>query len=154
MSVPTACRRGSVLLLLLLAAGCAGSGTVSGKVSYQGETLGGGTVLFVSPGQKSVKSPIAPDGTYTIANIPTGTVHIAVETASARPVDPDAMRMGIPQIPPGANLPPEAANSIYKGPSGNTGKYVEIPNQYADPEKAGLTLDVKGGNQEYNIELK
>jgi hypothetical protein len=154
MSIRLACRPGGLLLLLVLSAGCSSYGNVSGKVSFKGETLGGGKVLFVAPGQKTVSSPIAPDGTYTIANIPTGTVQIAVETESARPVEADAMKAGVPQIPPDANLPPEAAKSMYKSGMANKGKYVWIPEGYGDPEKSGLTLEVTGGNQPYDIELK
>jgi hypothetical protein len=143
-----------VLLLSLVSMGCGSSGTVSGKVTYLGEDLGGGTVLFVSPGKKTERATIAPDGSYTIANIPAGTVKIAVETASARPPDQEAMRRGIPQIPPDADLPPQAEKSMYKSsPENKGGKYVWIPNEYGDPEQSKLTLEVTGGNQHYDIKL-
>jgi hypothetical protein len=152
MCIRSACRPGGVLLLCLLSAGCSHSGTVSGKVKYQGEPLGGGTVVFV--GAQTVRSDIGPDGSYTIANIPAGTVKIAVETQSAQPVDESAMRMGMPQIPKDVNLPPEAQNSMYKASGGSKGKYVRIPDAFADPEKSGLTLEVTGGNQHHDIELR
>jgi hypothetical protein len=154
MSVKHTCLPGGVLLSALWAAGCGGTGTVSGKVSYKGEILGGGTVLFVSPGKKTERAPIGPDGSYMIANIPTGTVKIAVETKSAQPPDAAALKRGRPPIPPDANLPPEAENSMYKSaPGSKGGKYVPIPDDYGDPDKSGLTLEVTGGNQPHDIEL-
>jgi hypothetical protein len=155
MSLRSAALSAGVLLLSLVSMGCGSSGTVSGKVTYQGEDLGGGTVLFVSPGKKTERATIAPDGSYTIANIPTGTVKIAVETASARPPDPETMRRGMPQIPPDANLPPEAEKSMYKSsPENKGGKYIRIPDEYGDPDKSKLTLEVTGGNQHHDIELR
>jgi hypothetical protein len=155
MSIRSTGLLAGVLLPSLVSMGCGSSGTVSGKVTYLGQDLGGGTVLFSAPGKKTERATIAPDGSYTIANLPTGTVKIAVETASARPPDQAAMRIGIPQIPPDANLPPEAEKSMYKSsPENKGGKYVRIPDEYGDPDKSKLTLEVTGGNQHHDIELR
>ena len=67
------------VLLLAAAAGCS-SGTVRGKVSYKGQTVGGGTVVFTVPGKGSIRSEIAEDGSYTISKCPTGTARVTVET--------------------------------------------------------------------------
>jgi hypothetical protein len=141
---------GGVLAVGLASAGCSRSGTVSGKVSYKGETLGGGSVLFFSPGQKSVSATIGPDGSYTIAGIPSGEVKIAVETKSAQPTNEEGMaRRG---QPPKDAVPPGAESPLYKS-AGNKGKYVEIPDYLADPEKSELTLKVTGGDQHHDIEI-
>jgi hypothetical protein len=155
MSTKSGWLLGGVLLPGLLAAGCGNTGTVSGKVSYKGQPLGGGTILFVAPGQKTVKSAIAPDGSYTISGIPAGTIKIAVETKSAQPPDPEALRRAFPGLPKGAPLPPEAANNPHfkTGPENKGGKYVWIPDHYGDPEKSNLTVEVTGGNQQHDIEL-
>jgi hypothetical protein len=154
MRIEWARLRDALLVLSLLSAGCSGSGTVSGKVSYKGETLGGGTVLFYSPGKTTVKAGIAADGSYKIENIPAGPVKIAVETKSAQPPNEAGMRMGMPNIPANANLPAEANNSMYKSQGGSKGKYVEIPDELGDPETSHLTLEVTGGSQQHNIDLK
>ena len=140
-----------LLGLLLGAAGCAASGSVSGKVTYKGQPLGGGTVLFASPGKASVTADIAPDGSYTIAKIPAGPVHIAVETKSAK-----ANRAPKGMMPPkGVEVPPEAEQSpVYGGAGRAGGKYVPIPEQYADPDKSDLSYTVKGGPQTYDINLQ
>jgi hypothetical protein len=37
---------------------------------------------------------------------------------------------------------------------GDEKRYVPIPEQYSDPESSGLTLDVKKGTQQHDIDLK
>ncbi len=147
---------GLALALTCGAAGCKSSGTVMGKVTYKGETVGGGTVIFLAPGKPAVVANIGPNGHYTATGVPTGLVKIGVETTSARPgaEPPPGMKP-----PKGVELPPEARNSpIYGGGGGNSrsggAKYVEIPGNYADPEKSGLSLTVNGGEQEFNIPLE
>jgi hypothetical protein len=144
-------RLGLALLLLFGAAGCSSYGTVSGKVSHKGQTLGGGTVVFFSPGKGSVPAQISPDGSYTIAKVPIGPVKISVETASAKPA---AAPKGMTPPPGAANVPPDAANSpVYGGQKSSGGKYVPIPENYGDPEKSGLSYTVQSGSQSHNIEL-
>jgi hypothetical protein len=143
-------RWGLALLLMFGAAGCSSHGSVSGKVSHKGQALGGGTVIFFSQGKESATSTISPDGSYTIAKIPIGPVKIAVETSSAKPASAPKGMMP----PAGANVPPDAQNSpIYGGQRPAGGKYVPIPENYADPDKSNLTYTVKSGAQSYNIDL-
>src|SRR5207302_261273 len=58
------------------AAGCmgggGGTGTVSGKVYYNGKELKGGTVTFVPADEASKFCRIGEDGSYTIQDVPTG----------------------------------------------------------------------------------
>src|SRR5437660_1764669 len=76
----------AALALLPPSAGCAGSGTITGKVTYQGRPLTGGTVQFTSTKGRGTRTvQIGEDGSYTIPNMPTGPVKIAVETKSAQP---------------------------------------------------------------------
>jgi hypothetical protein len=144
-------RLGLAVAMVFGAAGCGGSGTVSGKVTYKGEPLGRGTVVFVSPGKATVTAPIAADGSYSIPKVPAGRVKIAVETKSAKGAEPPQGMMP----PRGANVPPEAKNSpLYGGQRPAGGKFVEIPKDYADPDKSNLTYTVTDGPQTHNIDLK
>jgi hypothetical protein len=141
-----------VLFLLVTLAGCGSSGTVSGKVTYKAKALTGGTVLFTSPGKVTKSSPIGEDGSYTIANIPTGPVKIAVETTSAQAGKPPPASM---QPPPGVNLPPEAAKSgVYGARSTKKASAEKIPDRYENPETSGKTYTVKPGAQTHNIDLE
>jgi hypothetical protein len=137
---------------MLLAAGCAGGkGVVSGKVSYQGKPVRAGTVSFVPQGGGVMSSPIEEDGSYTIRNVPVGTVKITVETESARPPAlqsgrggeaPEFMRKYVKEKNPELASPERAK------------RFVPIPKQYSDADKSNLTYEVKSGKQEHDIDLK
>ena len=138
-------------LLCLAAGGCGGAtGSVSGKVTYKGEPLGGGQVLFYSVGQATATSPIGPDGTYNIDKIAAGPVKIAVETASAKPAKRPP---GIPTPPPDAMIKDASTSPLYNPQGQSKGKYVPIPEEYGDAEKSGLTYTVTGGSQSHDIDL-
>jgi hypothetical protein len=147
----------AALALLPPVAGCAGSGTITGKVTYQGRPLTGGTVLFTSTrGRGTRTAQIGEDGTYTITDMPGGPVKIAVETKSAQPVSrpeqtADGKHVGGP--PPGAAVPGGMKPTVYGDPS-KVRNAEPIPEDYADPDKSGLNYTVKRGRQEFPIELK
>jgi hypothetical protein len=149
--IVTGRRRVSAALLLLSlglgAAGCGSAASVSGKVSYKGAPVKGGTVTFYNASNWTGTSPIGADGSYKIDKVPSGTVKITVETKSAKP-NPMASRM--PKPPKDAPVPP---GSMYEG-GGDPDRYVAIPDKYADKEQSGLTYDVKSGSQEHPIELQ
>ena len=57
--------------------------------------------------------------------------------------------------PPGAQ-PPEGYKmaEAFGGTSESAKRYVEIPAEYASTDTTPLTLEVKGGPQEHDIDLK
>jgi hypothetical protein len=145
-------RFGAGLLLLscgLVLAGCGGGqGTIAGKVTYQGKPLKGGNVAIISKsGGGAHNSAIEEDGSYSVSKVPPGPAMITVETASLRPA-PKGNAPG-----PYAKMPKDMAPP---GPNSQADpkRYVPIPDQYANPDSSGLTLDVKGGSQTHNIDLK
>jgi len=127
--------------------GCSSTGTVSGKVSYKGNPVKGGSITFVSPqGKASASTSINEDGTYTIPSIPAGDVKVCVDTSMLNPAGKTAPKYS----------PPGGQNSPY-GPgdaSDGAKRYVAIPTEYADPDKTNLTCTVRGGRQTFDIELK
>ncbi len=152
------------LSLSVLVVGCGkGGGTVSGKVTYKGETLKRGVVqFFPESAGGSFTSPIKSDGTYSIPNVPRGMAKISVISGSAKP--PDQMMKsrggmggvkaakGMQQqqeklkqqnIPPGAA---SAADAAEEGPS--------VPPMYNDPEKSNLKVEVTGGKQTHDITIQ
>jgi hypothetical protein len=153
-----------LVLSALLSAGCGGTGQVSGKVYFNDRPVGGGTVTFTSADGKGSKSTsIGPDGSYTIAAMPSGLAKIAVETESARPTTPvgppapgqapGAGRRGLP-MPPEDKVPPAFDRKMYEVKKAAGSTYTKIPDAYADPEKSGLTYAVKKGSQDFDIRLK
>jgi hypothetical protein len=131
----------SILSLTALAAGC-GSGTgavgrVSGTVKFQGQPLTSGEVVFHCKNGEQVGCHITAQGTYELANVPVGSARIIVKTH--------------PFVPPGLKKSGPGASTA-KPPEENS-SYIALPARYGDPAKSGLTLDVKPGDQQYEIVL-
>jgi hypothetical protein len=118
---------------LFLFAGCGrGTGSISGKVTLDGQALPGG-LLSVTDSEDQVRTGrVQPDGAYSISNIAPGAARITVQTLKS--------------LPTIRSPNPKDAEPF--------GKFVEIPLKYGDKDKSGIKLDVKTGMQEFNIELK
>lgn len=150
------------------AVGCGPStGTLTGKVTYNGKTLAGGNVTLVPDGKgQTFSATIAEDGTYTFANVRSGKYKVCVETASLNPSSsqqgpnyggrPLGNNNAIKnQPPPGAELPEGYMMSQPPGAAAADAakRYVAIPAQYADPSSTPLTVEVTGGAQTHDISL-
>ena len=90
---------------------------------------------FVLPNGETRGGSLTAKGVYTVDNIPAGPVKIAIYAHGHVP-------KGI-MTKPGETAPRNAGKNAY----------VAIPSKYADPEKSGLTYQVKPGNQEFAIVL-
>ncbi len=152
----SACQRrtkwalGFMLGISLAAVGCGGSSsaTITGKVYYNDAPLKGGNVSFMTKDQKVIRlSEISEDGGYTIEKMPTGEALITVDTSGLKP---PAQKMPANKPPPGKEPPPG-----YKPPDfeERAKRYVPIPDRYSDPKQSGLTYQVKGGKQQFDIKL-
>jgi len=171
-----------VSLLLPVALGCAGSGTVSGTVFYKGKPLTGGQVFFRPSDTRynPATATIDPSGHYEV-KVPTGEVQISVDNRALKAKDrgpvgvsgteePGEKKPGGPPPgvrggpPPGVRVGPPAGavqrgttdKNIPAPPSSGqpTGTYVQIPEKYYDPFASGLTLKVTGGEQPFDIKLE
>jgi hypothetical protein len=139
----------ALLGLILCVAGLAGCGgmkkkaVVFGNITYKGEALGNGKVVFIGKDGKGGSSTIGPDGRYRMADVPVGPVKITVET-----VPPSSSKVNLPDAP--------AMPSMTGGPSNpdSSGKYVPIPAQYRSPDQTPLTYEVKPGEQQKDITLE
>jgi len=127
---------GSLLSFLLLALlGCSASkdSKVTGKVSYKGEVVSGGTLTLVPSTGDSKKTAINPDGTYNVS-LPPGTYKVVIETTTIQKM---AMPVGGSQGPPkGAVVPPGA--KVVDVPAMNPEqmpKFVEIPQKYGKKKR-------------------
>jgi hypothetical protein len=155
-------RLGLALGLAVLAAGCGGSGSVSGTVYFREQPLGGGTVVFTSADGKGSKvAEIRPDGTYTIEAMPAGPARIAVETESVKPGGPSGQVLGGGGPPPGLPLPPPEKippgvdpGKVYSGARPERRSYTPIPREYADANRSGLEYAVTRGPQKHDLRLK
>jgi hypothetical protein len=125
-------------LALLVLSGCAEPSTkVSGKVTYQSKPLNSGTITFFCKDNKVVRScQIGTDGSYAIDKVPLGNAKISISVPPPRTKPTGEVAK---MAPSGGPEPPEP---------------VEIPQNYSDPEKSGLTYEVKSGSQPHDIDLK
>jgi hypothetical protein len=125
-------------------AGCGKKGTISGTVTYKNKPLPSGTVSFIC--DKVVRSSsINPDGTYTVKDVPAGEAKVTVIVgAAAQPI----------KVGKGDPAQMIGAKDKSKVVSVESAEIVQIPPEYADPDKSKLTCTVAGGDQKYDIPLK
>ena len=133
--------------LLLGLAGCTGTptGSVSGKVTYQGKAVRHGTVMFVGSNSLAAYGAIGDDGQYSIPKVAAGPAKITVSSPDpkggggrARKGDKDA-----PDVP----IRGEEVRAEVKG-------WFPLPDEYGDLSRSKLTFEVKPGPNTHNIELK
>jgi hypothetical protein len=122
------------LPLLGLTGGCgAGTGDLSGRVTFEGKPVLIGGLVFYNPGHRALSAGLGEDGTYTINNVPCGEVQIAV--MSPRPVTRHGKR----------GEPPVEDPRLHQ--------WFELPKRYENTETSGITFTVKPGANSFNIEL-
>lgn len=131
-----ACRPGAIVLLTLAAfTGCADSAArdasvVSGKVTLAGSPITSGAVLFMTDAGNAASAELKADGTYVVHCEP-GRFKVAVTP----PAPPDPLATAATATP---------AASASTSP---------IPKRYHDFGTSGLVLDVKKGNNTFDIAL-
>ena len=146
------------LLLTVLVAGLAGCGgkkkaKISGKVTYKGNPVTGGTLTLYPPDEKQAPLPIQiqADGTFVTTDVTPGTYQVGISTESAkRAAGPDMSKF---KPPPGVKVSAEEMKR-YGSSSGGGVKYMAIPPKYAKPETSGLTWEIKGGSQDKPFPLE
>jgi hypothetical protein len=141
--------------LLLLAGGCSGSeGKVSGRVSYNGQPVTGGWVIFrpADGSKNTVNAEIDENGDYS-TSVPVGEVRIAVDNEDLQP----SVGGGKGVVPPGVRLPAPTQGDTAtpnEPPSTPPGRYVPIPPKYYNVETSGLADTIQSGSQTKNLDLK
>lgn len=139
-------RRGLVLLVFLvpvaIMAGCGSkSGTISGKVTYQGKPVEGGSVNFLSEGPNATMKTggIQKDGSYSVSGVPVGPAKVTVQGMKARKL----------LIPAALQKEQGGVKEVKTEQS-----EVYVPPKYSKTETSDLKYDVKSGKQEHDIELE
>lgn len=126
-------------LAVALLAGCGGGkdtkGGVTGKVMLDGKPVSGEVIFTCSDG-KDLRSPIGADGHYTIVGPPKGDAKIAVKSLVIGGSGPTTG----PKV--------DTANMPSAGAAG-----VPAPAKYGNSATSGLTYNVKGGDEKYDITL-
>jgi len=135
-----------ILFLPILASGCGGGGNnaaVSGKVSYNGAPVTGGTLKFYPEGSTEFTTgAIAPDGTFSFGGVPKGKMKVVVETESIKQQAKNSEKYKDKE----GKSPP--------APSGPTPVFVAIPIKYKVVETTDLTCEVKSSGNSFDFVLK
>jgi hypothetical protein len=130
---------------LVLVVGCQDPRvTVSGKVTFAGKPLPGGLVAFAGPDNQVQTAYIQADGSYSVSDVKVGMNKVTVQTSQM-----------ITDGPPdrGGNAPESAAP--FGGKAANSkGRFVPIPDRYAQASTSGLEIVVSAGGQTFNIPLE
>lgn len=128
------------LVLATLGGGCGGGGPemarVSGKVSYQGQPLGAGTVSYIStdPNRPNASGVIGPDGTFALqTREPNDGAQLGEYQVIISDIDPDAMNTALP------GEPVELTSTL--------------PAKYQSPTTSGLTRTVERGRNSHDFDL-
>jgi len=131
------CRGFAVLLVAAMTAlsGCGGGGgsSVTGKVTYKGKEVGGGSLVFSPQGEggKSATADVKSDGTYALGTNAPG----------------DGARVGKYKILYSPPAPDEPEDKEYKPGQGPP------PSQYANLVPKQTEVEVKSGSNTIDIEL-
>jgi hypothetical protein len=142
------------LAMVLLLFGCGTNGTLTGKVTYKGEPMPRATVSFLCENQQAFTVKCDDKGDYTI-KLPIGRAQVVVNNVDQ--VAPAIMGKMMTQQQGGKDATAEIAQSIQAmqmqiGSGGAGG--VAVPGKYNRLETSGLTVDVAGGKQRYDIALR
>jgi len=130
-------------LALVLVIGCRSknpnaAASVSGKVTYKGAPVPGGSIVF-RPQSGNYAGGLTPDGSYSITDMPSGDMTVTVETESVKPKAAPTGGMGAKMAKMASPIPESAKNAP-------KAEYVKIPAKYADPKTSPLKVTLKDGN--------
>jgi hypothetical protein len=122
-----------------------GSATVTGRVTFLGRPVIWGSVVVVGPDGRSAAGRIEPDGTFTVANAPTG--EVAVSVASPDPL----VQHYKTQLKSSRDSVPMAQ---WPALPVDRRQWFVIPNRYENPKTSGLALTVGRGKNPFDITLQ
>lgn len=138
------------LLAALAVLGCDSrpTGTITGKVTFQGQPVTAGHVTFLGQDGRVASGQITDDATYTIYGAPVGAVKILVDS---RP-PPNIVLKEPPKSVRNLKLPGAEDPEVTVTPP-RVGKYVPIPERYSRSDQSELTYTVRKGAHTHDLVL-
>jgi hypothetical protein len=145
----------TLFLSLLMLIGCSSKDknlSLSGKVTYKGEPVTGGSLSLIPTDGKTppVNTKINGDGTYMIVPPALGKLNVTVETESIR-----GMKSGGPvyaNVPKGPNGE-DMSDKLPKRDAASQQNYKPIPPKYSQAATSGLSVDIHSGKNEKTFDL-
>ena len=135
------------LLVFLVGCGSNATGSVSGKVTFEGKPVVFGSVTILGSDKKTRSGTIDKDGHFTVEKVAVGEAHIGVISPNPN-IQGDFKKgrrgksKGTDNEETGTQLPKEVL-----------AKWFPISPDYENPEKSGFTLTVQEGTNPFDITL-
>jgi hypothetical protein len=144
----TCCCLLGTLALLGCNFGSPAAATISGRVTYKGAPVTGGTLRIHYLEKNSVMPvPFDATGHFSSSGLPPGEVKVVVDTESVKSAQP---------VMPGKDMKDatKAAQDVYgKLPTGAAGTYMKIPEKYADLARTPIEWTLRARSETKNIDL-
>jgi hypothetical protein len=135
---------GPALLVIVFAMGCgAGTGDVSGVVSYNKKPIRGGVIQFMASDGKAYSANISDTGSYALT-VPTGDAKVIVSY-----VDEKKGRAAFKEFQTSKDKGPGRAKPVLPP----AGSFSLIPERYGDWNKSGLSAKITSGQNTHSFDL-
>lgn len=132
-----------VLFTCAFVIGCSGStgptGTVKGKVTYKGNPPPQGTTVQFLSNAGAASAQTGADGNYTAEKVKAGAYQVTVSPPAQASQDPAAAM--------------KAYEEAKKQGKSTVSATKVLPEKYLRPDTSKLKLEVKEGNNDFNIDL-
>jgi hypothetical protein len=126
-----------VVIIGLSAFAAGGSATVNGRVTFQGRPVIWGSVMLIGADGRTVVGRIQPDGSFTVADAPTGEVAVSV-------ISPDPLAQHYAtQLKTSRD---RTSVNQWAAPPVDRQQWFVLPKRYESAKTSELTLSVKRGN--------
>ena len=117
---------------------------MSGKVTYNGQPLPGGSiVLHAKEGKQTYTGTIRSDGTFTITDGGQGVMVVTIDNQFLKQNRPDSIPAGVD--------PKMLENMMPKDAGGR--QYVPIPEKYSNAKTSPLTWEIKTSGESKDFDL-
>ena len=145
--------RAAAFLILMTGAGCGeNTATVTGRVTYDGQPVTSGSVVFYGDDGRVDSGLLDANGKYIVTRAPIGPVKVAV--MASKEVKTSGGKGATPAGPPLGKGKMKKASGVDAKPEPETVLKSTIPERYSDPQKSGLVYTVGSGKQVIDIDLK
>lgn len=144
-------------LVALLFAGCNSRGTLHGTVTYKGKPVPKATIAFLCSAGAVPVTIADNEGNYRVSKVPLGSAKVSVYNLTQIMPAMMGKMMSMQKDAGGKDAGKDSKAGIEQMMKqlggGDVGMVQMLPQKAGDPERSGITVDVVGGVQEFNIEI-